>query len=491
MDRVRLRFTGLTAYTAMLLMTVTGLAFTVLITRRLTPEELGVWRYLGTLINYFIIPAWLLGFWATRLTAKGENILKTLLTTTATTSAAATALFLIMAETFSRPTGSPAIIFAAAALEIPSIYVYTSLESVAHAKKPHINYYAQLVQEFLKIPIAVLLVIMLRLGLLGAVAATIAAFAARAATLLYLMKDIEWGRFSARLVKRMISAAWLPLYQSGAGALLALDTVIVILLVGSSEPAGYLAAVLLLGSVVSMSGTLAAGLYPKMLQESSGKDVETSLSLVLMMAVPTSAGILILGAPLLNILRPEYAAAADTLPFVVVLAYLSIVSSIMDSVIAGTERVDYGDTLSFKDLVKSRLFMLPSLSYIQSFVYLPSLMAALYITHPSQPTDVVMVWIAVNTAILTPFIVYKTKIARRLIRFQVPAKNIASYILAAVFLGIAALLTKPEKLSVEVVPAIMQVMPSVLIGAAAYFAVLAAINREFRELARAVMKTLF
>ncbi|MEM4413688.1 MAG: hypothetical protein QXD59_05375 [Candidatus Caldarchaeum sp.] len=491
MDRIRLRFTGLTAYTATLIMTLTGLVFTIVITRRLTPEELGVWRYLGTLINYFVIPVYLLGFWATRLTAKGENILKTLLTATATISAAATTLFLVMAETFSTPTGSPAIIFAAAALEIPSIYFYTSLEAVAHAKKPHVNYYAQLIQEFLKIPIAVLLVIILRLGLLGAVAATIAAFAARAATLLYLLKDLEWGRFSKRLLKRMFSAAWLPLYQSGAGALLALDTVIVILLVGSSEPAGYLAAVFLLGSLVSMSGTLAAGLYPKMLQESSAKDVETSLSLVLMMAVPTSVGILVLGAPLLNILRPEYAAAADTLPLVIILAYLSTVSSIMDSVLAGTERVDYGETLSFRDLVKSRLFMLPTLSYIQSFVYVPSLMATLYITHPSQPTDVVMVWIAVNTAVLTPFVIYKTKIARQLIRFQFPVKNTASYILAAVFLGIAALLTKPEKLSVEVVPAITQVLPSVLISAAAYFAVLAAVNREFRELARAVIKTLF
>ncbi|MEM4179881.1 MAG: hypothetical protein QXJ55_09440, partial [Candidatus Caldarchaeum sp.] len=189
MDRIRLRFTGLTAYTATLIMTLTGLVFTIVITRRLTPEELGVWRYLGTLINYFVIPVYLLGFWATRLTAKGENILKTLLTATATISAAATTLFLVMAETFSTPTGSPAIIFAAAALEIPSIYFYTSLEAVAHAKKPHVNYYAQLIQEFLKIPIAVVLVIMLRLGLLGAVAATRAAFAARAATLLDVLKD--------------------------------------------------------------------------------------------------------------------------------------------------------------------------------------------------------------------------------------------------------------------------------------------------------------
>ncbi|MEM0478195.1 MAG: hypothetical protein QXN77_07335 [Candidatus Caldarchaeum sp.] len=490
MDRIRLRFTGLTAYTATLIMTFTGLIFTVVITRRLTPEELGVWRYMGTLINYFVIPVGLLGFWATRLTAKGENILKTLLTTTATISAAATTLFLIMAETFSKPTGSPAIIFAVAALEIPSIYIYTSLESVAYAKKPHINYYAQLIQEFLKIPIAVVLVVILRLGLLGAVATTVVAFATRAATMFCLLKDLNWGQLSTKLVKRMASAAWLPLYQSGSGALLALDTVIIVLFVGSSEPVGYLAAAYLLGSLVSMSGTLAAGLYPKMLQQSSGRDVETSLSLVFMMAVPTGLGLLILGTPLLNILRPEYAAAANVLPLVIAHAYLSIVSSIMDSVIAGGERVDYGEKLSFKDLVKSRLFMLSSLSYIQSLAYIPSLTASLYLLNPATPTEVLATWVSVNVATFTPFVFYKLKIARQTIKFQTPIKNIASYILAAGLMGIAAFLTKPEKLGVEVLPAITQVLPSILISAAVYFTSLAAINREFRALVKAVVKTL-
>lgn len=490
MDRIRLRFTGLTAYAATLITTFTGLVFTVVITRRLTAEELGTWRYIGTLVSYFTIPVGLFGFWATRLTAAGEKVLKTLTAMAITLSTFATAGFILLADIFSAPTGFTAAIFIAAALEIPSIYLYTSLESVAHAKKPHINYYAQLVQEFLKIPFAVVLVVVLRLGLLGAVAAAVAGFAARALTMTYLLREFDWGAVSRRIAVRMLSALWLPVYQAGAGALIALDTVIVVLLSGP-EPAGYAAAVFLLGSLVSMSGTLAAGLYPKMLQESLGRDVENSISLVFLMAVPTAAGVVILGAPLLNVLRPEYSAAATVLPVVVVHAVLFMFASMMDSVIAGGERVDYSENVSFQELVKSRLFLLPTLSYLQAFLYLPMLFAAISIISPTDPTQVLAVWLTVNLATYIPFVIYKTKIARRSVPFKIPTAALATYTAAASVMTVATFLTKPEKLPVEVVPAITQLLPAIVVSMATYFSVLAAINREFRALVKAVVEFLF
>ncbi|MDW8042247.1 MAG: hypothetical protein RMJ75_05535 [Nitrososphaerota archaeon] len=489
MERIRLRFTGLTAYAASLITTLTGFVFTVVITRRLSVEELGTWRYIGTVINYFAIPVMLLGYWATRLTASGERVLRTFVAMSVGISVLAATAFASMAGVLSAPTGASPEVFVVAALEIPSIYLYTALESVAHARRPHVNYYAQLVQEFLKIPLAVALVVLLRLGLTGAILATVAAFTARALAMLYMLRDMEWGTLSGRVAKRMVSAIWLPAYQVGAGSLLALDSVIVMLLSGP-EPVGYATAVYLLGSLITMSGTLAVGLYPKMLQESSGRDVESAIGLVYMIAVPTAVGVVILGAPMLNVLRPEYPEAAVVLPVVAVGGILSLLSGMMDSVIAGRERVDFSGEPSFRELVSSRLFLLPTLYYLQALVYKLSLFAALTAVRPNGPVEVLTVWVSVNLMTFAPFVVYKVWVARRMLPFGAPVSALSSYAAAAAVMGVVVYLLRPRELPSEVAPALMTLMPPVITGAAIYFSVLATINRDFRALVRAVMEAL-
>ncbi|MCS7110535.1 MAG: hypothetical protein NZ956_03590, partial [Candidatus Caldarchaeum sp.] len=179
------------------------------------------------------------------------------------------------------------------------------------------------------------------------------------------------------------------------------------------------------------------------------------------------------------------------LPVVVVHAVLFMFASMMDSVIAGGERVDYSENVSFQELVKSRLFLLPTLSYLQAFLYLPMLFAAISIISPTDPTQVLAVWLTVNLATYIPFVIYKTKIARRSVPFKIPTAALATYTAAASVMTVATFLTKPEKLPVEVVPAITQLLPAIVVSMATYFSVLAAINREFRALVKAVVEFLF
>lgn len=487
LDKIRLRFTGLTAYFVSVLMTLTGLVFTMLITRRLTAEELGTWRYIGTLISYFIIPANLYGFWATRFTASGKNVLKTLVISMTTASILATAVFMLLSPTFSNVVGFVPTVFLVAALEIPAIYLYTLFESVAYAKKPYLNYYAQLVQEFLKIPIAVILVLFLRLGLMGAIIATVIAFAARAAAMALFLKDFEWGKFSGKTLTEMSSVTWLPLYQYGAGALITVDALIIAALVGSSEPLGYATAIFVLGSVVIMTGTLASGLYPRMLQDASEKNVETVINLVLLFLLPTSLGIVLLADHLLNILRPEYSVAAIILPIAVIQAILFVMSNIMESVILGSERVDFNTKVRFTDLVRSKLFQLPTLNYAHALTYVTALLIAMTFTKPKNPIETVSLWLTVNLVAYIPFFIYKAYMATSMVKFKFPTRNLPAYVVAGGALSLVAYSLKPEKLYVEIVPAISITAPVIVASAAAYFIVLFAINKEFRQLFYAVV----
>jgi O-antigen/teichoic acid export membrane protein len=487
MAMVRLRYTGLVAYSVSLTTMLTGLIFSVVITRRLSPEELGAWRYIGTLINYFIVPAWLFGFWITRMTARGLRPLATSLAITAPIMSASTALFILMASTFSEAIKFPETAFLIAAIEIPIIYLYTLYEASLNAVRPQTNYYAQLIQEVVKLPIGVLLVVLLRLGLIGALWSAIAGFAARALTLALLARGIGLGTPSKQLARLLITRSWLPLYASIPSNIIALDNIIVALSYGSAEPLGYAAAAFLLGSITAMSGTLSAGLYPRMLQKPSPTDIEESLKMVLMIAIPTAAGITIISAPLLNILRPDYVQAAAVMPILQLQGLVSIMLSVMDSVIAGEERADYDDEAGFRGLVKSRLFLIPTLNNLYAAAYLPALTLALIILKPTDPVAVLWVWITTGFTVSLALLLYKVKLARSRVPFKFPAKHVARYLAATLAMAAVLNLMRPTSLPNTLADALALTIPSVLVSAIAYFGPLYLIDGDFRKLVSQVL----
>jgi len=55
LSNIRVTYSGLIAFVIGLLSVGTGLVFTLIITRRLAPEEFGTWALIGTMISYFLI----------------------------------------------------------------------------------------------------------------------------------------------------------------------------------------------------------------------------------------------------------------------------------------------------------------------------------------------------------------------------------------------------------------------------------------------------
>jgi len=490
MAGVRLRYTGLVAYAASLTTMFTGLLFTVVITRRLTPDELGAWRYIGTLINYFIMPAGLLGFWVTRMTARGERPLSTSLLLVAPIASASTAVFVALSAGFAGAIDFPVTVFLVAAIEIPLIYVYSLLESAANAVRPQVNYYAQLAQEVVKLPIGVFLVVLLRLGLVGALWSAIAGFAGRALILALLTRRIGWGAPSRRIASSLFSRLWLPLYASISPNIIALDAIIVVLSYCSAEPLGYATAAHLMGSVVVMSGTLAAGLYPRMLQSPSPRDVETALRMVLMLAIPSAVGIALLSEQLLNVLRPDYVAAASVMPVLLLGAIVSVLLGVIDSVITGEERADQGEDVGLRRLLRSRLFLVPTLNYFFAAAYLPALAVALIALRPTGPVEVLWLWVLTSTIASVGLLLYKVKLARSRIPFAFPANNVARYLAATLVMSLILYLIRPTNLPERVTEALASTIPPVVISAGAYFFSLYLLDGDFRRLAAQVLGAL-
>ncbi|MCX8204860.1 MAG: hypothetical protein N3H31_04335 [Candidatus Nezhaarchaeota archaeon] len=483
---VRLRYTGLVAYAASVLTAVIGLLFSALVTRRLTPEELGVWRYIGVLIGYFLIPAHVLGFWSTRLTAQGQCVLRTLLALYAPIMAAATLMFLVAAGrplSFAKHYEAALLV---AALEIPAIYSYSAFESVAAARAPHLNYYVTIIQDVVKLPLGFILVVGLRLSLIGALLAAILSFAVRALSIAILLRKVDWGAVDLRLARRLLSLAWLPLYGLIPSQIGSLDNIIVVLLLQAIDPLGYLAALGLIGGVIAMSGSLAAALYPRMLQRPSGRDVEVALSLTMMLAIPTSVGAIVLSEQLLNILRPEYVAVASLTPLIALGSILSIVNSVAEGALIGGERADYGVEVSWSAVVRSKLFLVPTLNLASSAIYIAALSTALIILRPRDCLSVILAWTSIGLLVSLGFVAYKWRLASRRLGFSAPKLQLVKYLASSTVMAIVVYLARPASLPMEVLHAIASTMPTVLLGSLTYFGALSIIDRDFRSLLRGV-----
>jgi O-antigen/teichoic acid export membrane protein len=77
-NEIRVQYSGFIIFTAQILSIITGLAFTLLLTRSMNTSEYGVWTNIFDYTGYFLLFSGLIPFWATRFVARGkEGAIKT------------------------------------------------------------------------------------------------------------------------------------------------------------------------------------------------------------------------------------------------------------------------------------------------------------------------------------------------------------------------------------------------------------------------------
>ena len=77
MTGIRVTYSGLISLAIRLFSIITGLVFTLIVTRQLTIEEFGTWGLISGIFIYALAVHPIVGYWATREIARGENSGKT------------------------------------------------------------------------------------------------------------------------------------------------------------------------------------------------------------------------------------------------------------------------------------------------------------------------------------------------------------------------------------------------------------------------------
>ncbi len=481
-DDIRLVYSGLILFLTRILSVGTGLFFSLMVARSTTTSEYGIYGNLTDTLSYFTLPATIIPFWTTRFTARNhKGSSRTGLAANFLLSTLFAAIYALLLPTIIWLFNTEAYIFVYSILAIQILEVYTlhAFEAILHAKKPQKLGYGFLIFEICKVIIGYILIIQLKLNLLGAVTSIIIAYFPRMTyyiklTTQELQEKIRWS-----YLKEWLKASPINFY-SLLGQRLSVFVLFILVICAGKVARAYYGVGQTIAGIIGYSSILAFALYPKLLSKTDPQDISTSLKMVLMFAIPMTAGAMVLSDSYVTILKSVYRDVGPVLVILAINALCTNMSSVFGSVISGTEKIDEKAKIPFRKLVKTKLFLNYTLPYIAAAITIP--LTYFILTSVAETAIAAAIFLAAILLVANLSLLYiRYAIARRCIDFSMPWKNIVKYVAAsAVMVVVLLLIPHPTT--------ILRALAVTLMGGTIYILTLLLTDSEARSLAQSILQ---
>jgi len=480
---IRLQYSGFVIFAAKIVSVVTGLIFQYIVAHALNKVEYDLWFNINDIANYFVLLSGVLPFWAMRyVTRDKEGSVKTGLFANLTISAVASTVYLLLIPTvmsalhvslFYLPT------YLLMAIQIVEVHSIAIMESCLQARIPQRVGYGLLVQQFCKVFLGYVLIVLFNQLLLGAVVATIAAFALQTFYYVRTLFHELRKRLCVAYVREWLKGSLFNVYNV-IGNQIAAYVFIMLFVYGGDGARGILGAGATIVNVITYSSFLSFALYPKLLAEKKMDDVSSTMKMVLMFAIPLTVGALAIPDSYITLLRPETAGGGPVLMVLAVDSFVMVISGLYSSVLYGMENVDEGSRLSLRQLAKSRLFIAFSLPYLHSAITLPTAFYILTNYAQNQPFQAALYVSAINAIARFTMFTILYVVVRGMVRVHIPWRSISKYVLAAAVMGTALfLIPHPTRISMTLI--------ETAAGGLIYLGLLMAIDKEARRLPRDII----
>lgn len=493
-EAIHLKYAGFVAFASNVVGIITGVLFSMMTVRRLDPKDFGSWQLIGNLIPFFTIAGVPINVLTTRFISRDIKMARTGLLISSAISLIAVALWFPVTWTFFSLSNIDVTtaIFSLAGLQIISIYLTDYLAAVVIAHKPQLVGYSLTLSEVAKVILAYLLVVQARFGLTGAILCAVITYYVRLVSLFFMGRKYLEDGVNHEHASRLLRLYWLPLFSVLQGRISALDVVLITLFTKSTLPAGLYYSASLVGSIVGYSYALASGLYPSLLKGGDPGEVEESIRLVYMFLIPMGVGALVIPDVILNVLRPEYVKASATLLAIVIHTLLGGLSSIADTVLLGTERSDSEPDLRPSKLMRSNLFRVPLIYYINSATYLTAISLILIFLGPNaDPQIISLTWATTSLLTWLPFFALRFHLSRKALKFKFPLRSLIKYLVCTSFMVLTVITIRGNgSLPREVDEALIRLLKPVGVGGVAYVVSLYAIDEYFRKIVASVVRGL-
>jgi len=493
---IRLRYSGLVAFVTRGLSLLTGFAFTLIVTNRLSEQDFGIWQLVQNSYSYTLILASVVTYWTIGSSARGEQSGKTSMALALLLSVPACAIYLTASIYYSTNLHVDVLYFLIGALQIPIMFLVFSSEAIAGGIRPQIQSYAFIAAELVKIGLAIPFLVISNMGLQAVLIIVILTQAAQLFVLVYLNSDQLRAGLNRRLAGYWLRLSWLPMVSAIPGFMATFDVALVTSLSRSVEVVAFYKAAFLLANFVTYGQYIAVALYPKILQGGTSRDIESVLQLILMLVIPLTVGIFLMSEPLLHLVKSSYTDSYLALLILIPASFSLVLYLFFDPIIGGRDHVEKDGSASFKNLVQSKLFLVAKIGMAYSVSYmaiLSVLMLAIGNNFSSAPSTIAMIWAIAYLISIVPFTIYKGFIARSILHFSLPLRSLAKYLGAALVMAVALFFMNGILLNsgLPKVEYAFRIMAETAIGAGTYFAILYAIDSEFKRLLQAIFGTLF
>ncbi|MEM3063185.1 MAG: hypothetical protein QW303_06560, partial [Nitrososphaerota archaeon] len=200
--KIRLRYTGLIAFSSRIFSIFTGLIFITTVTRNVPVYDFGIWQYISQLISYFLFPLCIISYWSTRYIARNIKVGKTSLLLTSLFSMVTFIIFLIISPYVAKGVNADIAFFILGSLILVFLSLINGLESIAYGYKPHVPSYGFIIFEIIKVILGIITVFYMRAGLYGALTSLLIAYVAQSIFLLIVLKDEIHGNFNLEITKK-------------------------------------------------------------------------------------------------------------------------------------------------------------------------------------------------------------------------------------------------------------------------------------------------
>jgi O-antigen/teichoic acid export membrane protein len=452
-------------------------------------EQYDIYFNISDVLGYFTLLAGTVPFWVMRCVARGkEGATKTGFVTNLIISALFTFAYLAAVPLILPFLGISTdylTLYLVASVQIVEIYVIGLFEPCLQATTPQAVGYGLLVQQLSKLAFGYVLIIQFGQPLLGFIISTAIAFAIQIGYYFRLMsaemkENIRWG-----YVKEWLKGSLANVYTV-VGNVVATNSVLLLLfsLGGEGSRSLYGAAAIIV-NVITYSSFLSFALYPKLIAEQKSEDITLALKIVLMFAIPMTAIAVALANSYIVILRPELSAfvgAGTVLAILAVDALNGVISGIYSSVVFGVESVDR-EALTFKSMVRSKIFVAFSLPYLQAAATIPATYFVLTRVVSQDPLFAALYVSIINASMRFICFLIVFAVARGMIKIAFPWRSVAKYTFASVVTAFVLFL----------LPVSTSVFVTVIwtaVGGLLYIGLLMLIDKETRRLPRDILSEL-
>jgi len=479
LSSIRVTYSGLISLLVSLAGVLTGTIFIIMVTRKLSPEELGLWTLITSVVGYVLIVEPIISYWTTRQIARGERVGKTALFTGGLFSTGGITVYFGIAFFVSFSLGVDLSVLLLASILVPLMFLHGSLSAISLGYKPQSESYGTMGFELSKIPIGIIFVVLIPLGIFGAILTVIIANVVRVTILLIMVKDQLLVEIKRQVIKFWLKMSWIPMYGAFPGLILTLDVLIFSFITNSLVGLAYWTVGITIAALVTQSGNISQALYPKLIATRKKEYAEENFKRTMFFAIPILTVSLILAKPLLHIINPLYVDGIYIVYFLSLKSFVAIFLNMSFNILRAYETVDLDKNASFKQYMKSKLFFVPTLHYIMSLAYVAILIAYLLL-RGSETTDIDMVttWSIIFFTVFIPFTLYGIFLIKKDHHIVLPAKSMIKFAVVAILASVPVYFASENMLSYT--PSIWgfmpQVMAIVLLGGGIYFGLIYAIE---------------